>query len=893
MSDSRLVLLDEVIVPQRSKSILVGNHLRQVLVGFPEFYKELEAEILGEGAQLMGLQFIQLDLRLGKSPSRSFRPVKSILEKEKLSGSNFLDWYRNLRIILRNEQKLHHLEEALPEAPTATATAAVRNAYTRRVAEQQEVACLMLQAEQELFETVKAFHACKQEEGQSVSTYVLKMKAYLDQMEHLGYPMPLTIPELHAMLKLAEKGIPKKTHVVLAIRQDWTLEEELSSIFGRVKEEQSQCIWRIRGYQKLNKGALDLYVGNGHSAAVEAIGSFELILPSGMILVLDNCHFSPSITRGIVSLSRLWDKGFRHEFMDNGAILVSKDNICYFNAFPRDGIFEIDMHNHISNERSIYTCSNKKTKHNLDSTFRWHYRLGHINKNRIEKLQHDGLLESIDDESFDVCVSCISGKMARKPFTHASERADDLLGIIHSDVCGPFRTTSREGANYYVTFTDDFSRYGYVYLIKHKHEVFEMFKTFQNEVENQLGKTIKALRSNRRGEYLTQEFLDHLRSGGIITYLLSYSHKPTMCLKIYLGLDLHWGCEAFVKRDTPNKLESRSIKCIFVGYPKETIGYYFYYPLENKFFVARYAEFFETNLIKQEASGSTIEFDEIQSENAQPSENTSLHQHETVGSKWLFKKKTDMDGNIHTYKACLVVKGFTQTYEVDYEETFSPVADIKAIRILIAITTYYDYEIWQMDVKTAFLNGRLNEDVYMVQPERMDTSKCGTIPMQPNVDLSNTQGPSTPAEVKRMKGIPYASAVGSIMYAVRNTKDKFLVYGGDSTTELGAVDWKSSKQSTTTTSFMEAEYIVAAETAMEAIWIRAITIVNEPSVQRGAKHFRRKYHFIREAIQEGDIRILKVHTDDNLADPFTKPMPCTKHVEHARSIGLRPAGSFM
>ncbi|GJT77204.1 hypothetical protein Tco_1043929 [Tanacetum coccineum] len=73
----------------------------------------------------------------------------------------------------------------------------------------------------------------------------------------------------------------------------------------------------------------------------------------------------------------------------------------------------------------------------------------------------------------------------------------------------------------------------------------------------------------------------------------------------------------------------------------------------------------------------------------------------------------------------------------------------------------------------------------------------------------------------------------------------------------------------------------------------AITIADKPSVQKGAKHFRRKYHFIREAIQEGDIRILKDHTDNNLADPFTKPMPCTKHVEHARSIGLRPAGSFI
>ncbi|GJS38935.1 hypothetical protein Tco_0563978 [Tanacetum coccineum] len=74
----------------------------------------------------------------------------------------------------------------------------------------------------------------------------------------------------------------------------------------------------------------------------------------------------------------------------------------------------------------------------------------------------------------------------------------------------------------------------------------------------------------------------------------------------------------------------------------------------------------------------------------------------------------------------------------------------------------------------------------------MDTSKRGTIPMQPNVDLRKSKGPSTSAKVKQMKGVSYASAVGSIMYTVRctrpdvaNTKDMFLVYGGDSTTELG------------------------------------------------------------------------------------------------------------
>ena len=76
-----------------------------------------------------------------------------------------------------------------------------------------------------------------------------------------------------------------------------------------------------------------------------------------------------------------------------------------------------------------------------------------------------------------------------------------------------------------------------------------------------------------------------------------------------------------------------------------------------------------------------------------------------------------MDGNVHTYKARLVAKGFTKTPRVDYDETFSPVTNIKSIRIMLAIAAFYDYEIWKMDVKTAFLNGKLAEDVYMSQPE--------------------------------------------------------------------------------------------------------------------------------------------------------------------------------
>ena len=80
--------------------------------------------------------------------------------------------------------------------------------------------------------------------------------------------------------------------------------------------------------------------------------------------------------------------------------------------------------------------------------------------------------------------------------------------------------------------------------------------------------------------------------------------------------------------------------------------------------------------------------------------------------KWIFKEKAR-----NIFKGWLVAKGFKQTHSIDYDETFSPVVMLKSIRILLAIVTYYDYKIWQMDVKMDFLNRELLEDVYMKQSE--------------------------------------------------------------------------------------------------------------------------------------------------------------------------------
>ncbi|KAK8564635.1 hypothetical protein V6N12_058218 [Hibiscus sabdariffa] len=613
-------------------------------------------------------------------------------------------------------------------------------------------------------------------------------------------------------------------------------------------EHQSQGLHMRRN---LGKGDVDLRVGNGARVAALAVGIYVLSLPSGLVLNLENCYFVPSLTKNIISVSCLDKIGFEIIIKNNCSFYLN--NLFYGSAQLINGLYILNQ------ENEIYNINTKRSKTNdSNQTYLRHCRLGHISERRISKLHKDGLLDPFVFEQIDVCESCLLGKMTKAPFNGKGEQASDLLGLIHSDVCGPLNTQARGGFQYFITFTDDFSRYGYIYLMRHKSEALERFKEFKNEVQNQHGKSIKALRSDRGGEYLSQDFDELLKECGIVSQLtppgmpqwngVSERRNRTLldmvrsmmshsdlsisfwghaletaaftlnCVpsksvlktpyEIWIGKRPSmsfmkiWGCQAYVKHQMSTKLEPRSHKCIFVGYPKETKGYYFFNPKENKVFVARTGVFLEKEFLSRKRDRRNIELEEVQQQQVtepeveqtsqiveenstnletQPLRRSTRERHEPerhgflvithgdvilvdqdvpktyeeavsspdsekwleamrsemdsmsnnqvwtlveppegikpIECKWVFKKKTDMDGNVQTYKGRLVAKGFRQIHGIDYDETFSPVAMFKSIRILLAIAAFHDYEIWQMDVKTAFLNGKLEEDVYMTQPE--------------------------------------------------------------------------------------------------------------------------------------------------------------------------------
>ncbi|KAM2442151.1 hypothetical protein PS1_023292 [Malus domestica] len=285
----------------------------------------------------------------------------------------------------------------------------------------------------------------------------------------------------------------------------------------------------------------------------------------------------------------------------------------------------------------------------------------------IRKMSKDGYLSPLGNDLMGTCEPCLLGKMTKSSFTGKGERATEILGLIHTDVCGPMSTTSREGFSYYITFTDDHSRFGYVYLMKYKSESFERFKEFKNEVEKQTGKQIKILRSDRGGEYLSNEFLDYLKECGIVSQWtppgtpqhnrVSERRNQTLMNMVrsmmssanlpisFWGYALHtaayllnavpsksvpqtpyeiwygkkpslkhvkiWGCPAYVKKQDAGKLEARSVKCYFVGYPKQTYGYEFYHPDDQKVFVARTDIFMEDEFVLNGTSKRKIELKEI------------------------------------------------------------------------------------------------------------------------------------------------------------------------------------------------------------------------------------------------------------------------------------------
>jgi hypothetical protein len=217
-----------------------------------------------------------------------------------------------------------------------------------------------------------------------------------------------------------------------------------------------------------------VYMGNNTYSDVLGEGKCKFSIGDSVI-VLNNVLYVPSVRRNLISVPVLDEKGFEVK-MKYDRVFISKGDISVFGV-KVDGMYLLKCDKNkdsISNYLNVSNASN--------NIYLWHLRLGHINKQKMMRMSKSGLIPQINLDDFHTCELCIKGKMTAKPFSKRW-KSSYLLEIVHSDICGPLRTKTHRVIKYFATFTDDYSRYGYIYLLKYKSEAVEKFKEFKLEVE--------------------------------------------------------------------------------------------------------------------------------------------------------------------------------------------------------------------------------------------------------------------------------------------------------------------------------------------------------------------------------------------------------------------------
>ncbi|GAU33542.1 hypothetical protein TSUD_143350 [Trifolium subterraneum] len=572
-------------------------------------------------------------------------------------------------------------------------------------------------------------------------------------------------------------------------------------------------------------------IGNGEHVDVKGKGVVAIETPSGIKYIAD-VLFVPEINQSLLSVGQMMEKNYTLHFKDKRCTILDPSGSKLMTVGMRGKSFPIEW-----KQTTMHAFPS-----NVDDSSLWHRRLGHFSYSTLKQMSSHDLVENLPiiDDVVDMCDVCQFGKQSRLPFpVESTWRASEKLQLIHTDVCGPMPTTSLNGNKYFLLFIDDFTRMCWVFFLRQESDVFPAFQSFKLMVEKEVDCQIKKLRSDNGNEYTAGEFKVFCEQVGIqhqftvpytpqqngvserknrtvmemarcllfekgipktfwaeavntSVYLLNllptkvlkgktpfeawYERKPSVeHLRIF-------GCVCYlhvpnVKRD---KLETKSVVGIFLGYSSNSKGYRIYNLETKKILVSRdvqFDEFSKWNWEKSQTEGSSKVMsteDSLEDQNSEdegenydnfPTRGTRtlddiyarcniatleptryaeaanvegwkvamqeemkmIEKNQTwqlvdkpenqkiIGVKWVYRTKLNPDGSINKLKARLVVKGYFQQHGVDFSDTFAPVARHDTIRLLVALAAKLGWKIYHF--KLAFLNGLLDEDIYVDQPE--------------------------------------------------------------------------------------------------------------------------------------------------------------------------------
>ncbi|GKC54035.1 integrase, catalytic region, zinc finger, CCHC-type containing protein [Tanacetum coccineum] len=629
--------------------------------------------------------------------------------------------------------------------------------------------------------------------------------------------------------------------------------------------------------------------------------------------VISRVYYVEVLGHNLFSVGQFCDSDLEVAFRKHTCFVRDLDGVDLIKGSRGMNLYTISVEDMM---RSFPICLLSKASKN--KSWLWHRRLNHLNFGTLNDLARKDLVRGLPRLKFEkdhLCSACQLGK-SRKA-THKPKTINTIMEVLHTlhmDLCGPLRVQSINGKKYILVIVDDYSRFTWVKFLRSKDETPAFVINLLKQLQVGLNKTVRFIRTDNGTEFVNK------------TLARNPNHAPLFHL--YLPQNIELGCyfqpmfdEYFlppgIRQDPiPNVAQDPVIPtgpsvsiAIDLDAPS---GSHTSSPLNHHSFSVHHGV----------AGKQYAEVNPFAAANPEPFVNVKLNEY----------------GDVLKNKARLVAKGFRQEEGLDFEESFASVARLEAIRIFIANAASKNITAYQMDVKTAFLNGKLKEEIYVHQPEgfvdperphhvyRLKKTLYGLKQAPRACVLVNTPMVERTKLDEGLSGTPidqtkYRRMIGSLMYLTARTINMGLWYPKDTAMALTAyanadhvsfqdtrrstssnaqffgdklVSWSSKKQTSTSISSTEAEYIAMSGCCAQILWMRsqlsdygfaynriplycdnksAIALCCNNVQHSRSKHIDIRHHFIREQVEKGVVELYFVRTEYQLADIFTKALP--------------------